>query len=284
MEEALACCTNSPEYTAARKIRQTVSEGEFVLVEGVAHKPRRSALFVPAANGRALEKARGLAADVIILTWKTRSAPQEKEKDAACARAVDVVRGFAPRETVISGQCRRHALACRRPGSRGQVGSRCHPAAQACGPGRNRGGTARRQRHGALGDDRDPARPAQCGDHRGRRRGMPAFGQQRHDPCHGGPPPRRSRQSSAPPCHSVSWRRGPPASGYWTGCTTISTRRRIMRRSCAMARDFGFDGKSVHPSQPDRHRQPDLLAHRGRNRLCQTRAVKPLPPIPARYA
>jgi uncharacterized protein (DUF1330 family) len=34
MEEALACY-NSPEYTAARKIRQTVSEGEFVLVEGV---------------------------------------------------------------------------------------------------------------------------------------------------------------------------------------------------------------------------------------------------------
>ena len=34
MEEALACY-NSPEYTAARAIRQTISEGEFVLVEGV---------------------------------------------------------------------------------------------------------------------------------------------------------------------------------------------------------------------------------------------------------
>ena len=34
MEDALACY-NSPEYTAARKIRQSVSEGEFVLVEGV---------------------------------------------------------------------------------------------------------------------------------------------------------------------------------------------------------------------------------------------------------
>ena len=33
-ETALACY-NSPEYTAARAIRQTVSEGEFVLVEGV---------------------------------------------------------------------------------------------------------------------------------------------------------------------------------------------------------------------------------------------------------
>jgi uncharacterized protein (DUF1330 family) len=34
MEEALACY-NSPEYQAASKIRQSVSEGEFVLVEGV---------------------------------------------------------------------------------------------------------------------------------------------------------------------------------------------------------------------------------------------------------
>ncbi len=34
MEDALACY-NSPEYTAARAIRQPVSEGEWVLVEGV---------------------------------------------------------------------------------------------------------------------------------------------------------------------------------------------------------------------------------------------------------
>jgi uncharacterized protein (DUF1330 family) len=34
MEDALACY-NSPEYTAARKIRQAVSDGEWLLVEGV---------------------------------------------------------------------------------------------------------------------------------------------------------------------------------------------------------------------------------------------------------
>ena len=34
MEDALACY-NSPEYTAARKIRHSISEGEFILVEGV---------------------------------------------------------------------------------------------------------------------------------------------------------------------------------------------------------------------------------------------------------
>ncbi|HEY0266839.1 MAG TPA: DUF1330 domain-containing protein [Rhizomicrobium sp.] len=34
MEDALACY-NSPEYTAARAIRQPVSDGEWMLVEGV---------------------------------------------------------------------------------------------------------------------------------------------------------------------------------------------------------------------------------------------------------
>ena len=33
MEDALACY-NSPEYTAARAIRQAVSEGDWILVEG----------------------------------------------------------------------------------------------------------------------------------------------------------------------------------------------------------------------------------------------------------
>jgi citrate lyase subunit beta / citryl-CoA lyase len=64
-----------------------------------AYRPRRSALFVPAANARALEKARGLAADVIILDLEDAVAPEEK--DAARARAVAAMPGYAPRETVI---------------------------------------------------------------------------------------------------------------------------------------------------------------------------------------
>ncbi|HEX4117829.1 MAG TPA: CoA ester lyase [Rhizomicrobium sp.] len=64
-----------------------------------AFKPRRSALFVPAANVRALEKARGLPADVIILDLEDAVAPEEK--DAARARAMEAVPGYAPRETVI---------------------------------------------------------------------------------------------------------------------------------------------------------------------------------------
>jgi citrate lyase subunit beta/citryl-CoA lyase len=64
-----------------------------------AYRPRRSALFVPAANARALEKARGLAADVIILDLEDAVAPEEK--DAARARAVAAMPGYASRETVI---------------------------------------------------------------------------------------------------------------------------------------------------------------------------------------
>jgi citrate lyase subunit beta / citryl-CoA lyase len=64
-----------------------------------AFRPRRSALFVPAANARALEKARGLATDVIILDLEDSVAPEEKE--AARARAVEAIAFYAPRETVI---------------------------------------------------------------------------------------------------------------------------------------------------------------------------------------
>ena len=64
-----------------------------------AFKTRRSALFVPAANLRALEKARGLEADVIVLDLEDAVAPEEK--DAARERAVEFVQHYAPRETVI---------------------------------------------------------------------------------------------------------------------------------------------------------------------------------------
>jgi citrate lyase subunit beta/citryl-CoA lyase len=54
---------------------------------------------VPAANVRALEKARGLPADVIILDLEDAVAPEEK--DAARERVLKAARDYAPRETVI---------------------------------------------------------------------------------------------------------------------------------------------------------------------------------------
>jgi citrate lyase subunit beta / citryl-CoA lyase len=64
-----------------------------------AFKTRRSALFVPAANVRALEKARGLDPDVVILDLEDSVAPEEK--DAARDRAVKAAGQYAPHEMVI---------------------------------------------------------------------------------------------------------------------------------------------------------------------------------------
>lgn len=64
-------------------------------------RPRRSALYMPASNARALEKARTLPADVIILDLEDAVAPDAKiaarEQAAAAAKA----KGFGSREVVI---------------------------------------------------------------------------------------------------------------------------------------------------------------------------------------
>ena len=66
-----------------------------------AGRPRRSALYMPAGNARAIEKARTLPADAVILDLEDSMAPDAK--DAARAMAVDAVRGggFGPREVVV---------------------------------------------------------------------------------------------------------------------------------------------------------------------------------------
>ena len=63
-------------------------------------RARRSLLYVPASNARALEKARGLEADGVILDMEDAVAPEAKE--AARAAAVAAVRGgFGGREVVV---------------------------------------------------------------------------------------------------------------------------------------------------------------------------------------
>jgi len=64
-------------------------------------RPRRTALYMPASNLRAIEKARSLPCDVVILDLEDSVAPEAKEQ--ARANAVDAVRagGFGSRELVI---------------------------------------------------------------------------------------------------------------------------------------------------------------------------------------
>jgi citrate lyase subunit beta/citryl-CoA lyase len=59
-----------------------------------APRPRRSALYVPGANARALEKARGLPADVLILDLEDAVAPAAKE--AARAQVLAALQSEGP--------------------------------------------------------------------------------------------------------------------------------------------------------------------------------------------
>jgi citrate lyase subunit beta/citryl-CoA lyase len=64
-------------------------------------RPRRSALYMPASNIRAIEKARGLPCDVVILDLEDAVAPEAKAE--ARANAIEAVAsgGFGTRELVI---------------------------------------------------------------------------------------------------------------------------------------------------------------------------------------
>ena len=67
----------------------------------MASRPRRSALYMPASNGKAIEKARTLPCDVVILDLEDAVAPDAKAM--AREQAVAAVRagGFGRRELVI---------------------------------------------------------------------------------------------------------------------------------------------------------------------------------------
>ncbi|HZZ70569.1 MAG TPA: CoA ester lyase [Phenylobacterium sp.] len=64
-------------------------------------RPRRSALYLPGSNARAIEKARTLPCDAVILDLEDSVAPEAKV--AARALACEAVRmgGFGPRELIV---------------------------------------------------------------------------------------------------------------------------------------------------------------------------------------
>ena len=64
------------------------------------HRPRRSVLYMPGANTRALEKARGLAADSLILDLEDAVAPDAKVGARDNIRAA-LETGFGYREAVV---------------------------------------------------------------------------------------------------------------------------------------------------------------------------------------
>lgn len=66
-----------------------------------ADRPRRSALFMPASNPRALAKARSLSADIIILDLEDAVAPELKDEAREAALATVYSGGFGNREVAI---------------------------------------------------------------------------------------------------------------------------------------------------------------------------------------
>jgi len=70
-------------------------------VTGIVTRPRRSVLYMPGSNARALEKAQSLPADALILDLEDAVAPDAKE--TARARVCDAVKAkaFGKREIVV---------------------------------------------------------------------------------------------------------------------------------------------------------------------------------------
>lgn len=72
-----------------------------VTVSNPAPRPRRSALYVPASNPRAIAKARTLPADCVILDLEDSVAPDAKVAARAAAVAAVAEGGWGRREIVI---------------------------------------------------------------------------------------------------------------------------------------------------------------------------------------
>ncbi len=65
------------------------------------HRPRRSCLYMPGANSRALEKAKSLAADSLIFDLEDAVAPEAKAEARETACAAVKAGGYGKRELVI---------------------------------------------------------------------------------------------------------------------------------------------------------------------------------------
>lgn len=66
-----------------------------------ALRPRRSVLYMPASNARALEKAKGIAADALIFDLEDAVAPEAKETARAQACAAVRGGGYGRRELLV---------------------------------------------------------------------------------------------------------------------------------------------------------------------------------------
>lgn len=67
----------------------------------IAIRPRRSALYMPGSNARAVEKAKTLPVDAVIFDWEDAVAPDLKAEAREAVRATVKAGGYGARELVI---------------------------------------------------------------------------------------------------------------------------------------------------------------------------------------
>src|ERR1700754_1686859 len=80
---------------------EMVSPSDLILQEAAMFRPRRSVLSMPGSNARALEKARNLPADGIILDLEDSVAPDAKQTARDQIAAAVAAKGFGKREIII---------------------------------------------------------------------------------------------------------------------------------------------------------------------------------------
>ena len=64
-------------------------------------RPRRSALYVPGSNARALDKARGLDADILLIDLEDSVAPDAKQMARRQVAAALAQGGYGGRELIV---------------------------------------------------------------------------------------------------------------------------------------------------------------------------------------
>ena len=106
-------------------------------------RPRRSVLYMPGANERALEKAKGLAADSLILDLEDAVAPDAKAdaRERVCAAVASGE--YGRRERTIRPMPR-DARTGRRSETRTEGRSRPRRSCSGCGPSWRRSGRSAR--------------------------------------------------------------------------------------------------------------------------------------------
>ena len=67
----------------------------------MAIRPRRSVLYMPGSNARAIEKARTLPADAVILDLEDSVAPDGKASARSQVMEAVIAGGFGTREVIV---------------------------------------------------------------------------------------------------------------------------------------------------------------------------------------